>query len=93
MAKKDQAMLASKKSCLEVIISEKYFWEFAKLFGKKFPVINDGGFSVSKPLDNYHEELDGWHATVTLTSFQESDFIDFMIEFCRKRDVTWLNPF
>ena len=93
MAKQWDCILYMRHVQLEVTIPEKFFWEFADEFGKKFAIDNPhAGASSIKELDHYFDHPGGWHAIVTVWENQEDDFYNFMCEFTDARKLSWRDP-
>jgi len=92
MATDWDCILYMKNIQLEVTIPEKFFWEFAAEFGKKFATEDFHGGPTIKELDHYFDHPNGWHAIVTVFTSQEDEFYNFMCGFTGARGLSWRDP-
>lgn len=82
------AMIYMRCISLEVVIPEEYVWNFMAMFGEAFKEHDIFGASQIKPVDSYHDHLNGWHVTLTIHESQEKKFNDFFLSFCASHGIT-----
>lgn len=77
---------------LEVVIPEKYVWEFMGEFGKAFAIQDSAGTKEIKAVEDYHEHPNGWHIRVSVWDRDEGRFYRFLRDFCAKRKLSFREP-
>jgi len=93
MANRDDVIIYMKYVKLDVVIPENYVWEFMQEFGEKFAIEDIyEGTSRLKAVDGYYNHPGGWHIQVTVFENYESNFYDFLQEFCTKRQLSFRQP-
>lgn len=78
---------------LNVVIPEKYAWEFMEKFGETFATKNfDWGGKDFKAVDGYYKHPRGWHIQVSVWEKDEKRFYDFLRDFCSIRNISFREP-
>ena len=72
---------------LDVVIPERYVWEFMKDFGNEFAENDDEGFKTIKAVDDYYDHPGGWHIQVQVIEDDEPRFYVFLRKFCSERGL------
>ena len=68
---------------LDVIVPERFIWEFLESYGRAFAIRDSHQGLVFKQVDGYDYHPNGWHVTVTVADFHENKFLYLNI------DSTW----
>lgn len=78
---------------LEIVIPEKFVWEFTESFGRTFAIkdLHEGTCNF-KPVDGYFPHPNGWHVKVTIPWHLEGEFHAFLEDFCRMRGLFFHQP-
>lgn len=89
MTDQNQVSLYMRKIQLDVVVPERYVWEFMAEFGRFFATenIREGGKDI-RSVDGYFDHPNGWHVQVSLFEEEETTFYTvFLPEFCRQRGL------
>jgi len=90
MSQDYDALIYGRHIELEVVVPEKYVWEFMAAFAKAFEYhdLTDGS-KHARPVERYFSHPNGWHVIVRICEgFQEVKFNNFFMEFCTSRSLT-----
>jgi hypothetical protein len=72
----------------DVVVPEKYVWEFMKEFGLAFAMKDTyEGTTNVRTVDDYYNHPAGWHVSVSVHESEEQKFVDFLLSFCVERDL------
>ena len=77
---------------LDVIVPERFIWEFLESYGRAFAIRDSHQGLVFKQVDGYDYHPNGWHVTVTVADFHENKFYDFVRQFMEIHELTFRDP-
>jgi hypothetical protein len=89
MSQDYDALIYSRHIELEVVVPEKYVWEFMNEFGQVFEYHDtvEGSWHV-RPVERYFSHPNGWHVIVRIREgFNEKRFDLFFRDFCESRSL------
>jgi hypothetical protein len=92
MTNRNDVIIYMRYISLDVVIPEKYVWEFMREFGETFAVKDSDGVKNLKAVDGYYDHPAGWHIQVTVFENDEGKFYDFLRTFCSKRKLSFREP-
>ena len=93
MADRHDVSIYMRHISLDVVIPEKYVWEFMAEFGRAFAVKDSHeGTKPIKAVDGYYENPGSLHVQVSVWENDEGRFYDFLRDFCISRDLSFREP-
>lgn len=86
---KHEVIIYMRSITLDVVIPEKYVWEFMKEFGENFATHDThSGTTTTKAVNNYYySRPNDWHIEITISENLEKRFYAFLSQFCQKRKI------